>query len=167
MPPPPVAGAAVGYGLADLLGDADGLADADGLGDAERLADGLALGVVAPDEAVGVTDALGEADDVGSATEDEDDVHAATAAEARMMVAPQPAAASFARSPVLAVVARSFMKPPRTSGRWRPRSPDPASETSLGRGMRSRPGRCPHRPQEGAESAGGDIGKAMNLAGTP
>jgi hypothetical protein len=61
VPPPPVAGAAVGNGLADRLGVADGrgVAEwcgvADGRGVADRLADGLALasGVVAPVEPLG------------------------------------------------------------------------------------------------------------------
>src|SRR5258707_10544352 len=104
VPPPPVAGAAVGNGLADRLrvtdGDADGLADrlgddvADGLG--VGLAEMLALGVATPGvplaEAAAVADALVVDEDVGSAAEDEDVVQAETAAEASMVAMPQPTA---------------------------------------------------------------------------
>jgi hypothetical protein len=94
VPPPPVAGAAVGNGLADLLRDADGWAEA--------LA--LALGVVARAELLAVTVAvavavLAGANVVGVAEgEGDDELQAETDAEASMATVAHPAAVSLALS---------------------------------------------------------------------
>src|ERR1700730_8541598 len=98
VPPPPVAGAAVGDGLAGRLGDAARAGDAEGRGEAEWLGEGagredvgglaLGFGVAIPGvplaEAVGVADALVGGEDGGSAAEGGGVVQAETAAEARM-----------------------------------------------------------------------------------
>jgi hypothetical protein len=93
VPPPPVAGAAVGNGLADRLrrdARAEGLA--------------LALGVVARAELLAVTVAvavavLAGANVVGVASgEGEDELQAETDAEASMATVAHPAAASLALS---------------------------------------------------------------------
>ena len=79
MPPPPVAGAAVGIGPAEFVRVADGRALA------LRVADGVALGVLAV--AVGLGEVLDDAelatpgDNFGSVVSD-DPVHATTDAEA-------------------------------------------------------------------------------------
>jgi hypothetical protein len=136
VPPPPVAGAAAGIGLADLL-RVDG-------GDAEGL--GVVLGVVALvvrlGEAVGVADGVpaGENGVVSVAVgegvaEGEDGVQAETDAEASMTSMPLPIAVNLALSVSLAMVARSFMEPPHASARWHTRFPVPASETVRGRGI--------------------------------
>ena len=139
VPPPPVAVAAVGNGLADRLGDADRPGDAEGRGEADRLGEaagredveGLVLGfgvvalAVPLAEAVGVADALVEGEDGGSAAEDGDVVQAETAAEASMAAMPQPTAVNLALRPVPAMAVRTFMKPPHASGRRRPRFPVP------------------------------------------
>jgi hypothetical protein len=96
VPPPPVAGAAVGTGL----GVAFGLGVTVGLDDAFGLAVGL--GVVL-DEALAVAEALSEDDDVGARAVGEDAVvQAETAAETSMIKMPQLTAVSRART---------FMKP--------------------------------------------------------
>ena len=133
VPPPPVAGAAEGTGLADRLGVADGrgvaewlgVADglADGRGVADRLADGLSLapGVVAPvvpGRCVGVAEPLVGGENGVGAAEGAEPVQAETDAEASMVNVAQPATVSLAPSPVLMMVARIFMRPPRDSGRW-------------------------------------------------
>src|ERR1700730_6095734 len=159
VPPPPVAGAAVGNGLAGRLGDADRPGDAEGRGDADRLGEaagredvgGLALGfgVAIPGvplaAAVGVADALVEGEDGGSPAEDGDVVQAETAAAASMAAMPQPTAVNLALRPVPAMAVRTFMKPPRASGRWRPRFPVPGQKTASEGETRGRPGRCPRR----------------------
>ncbi len=144
VPPPPVAGAAVRVGLADVLGDADGV----GEGLAEVLAEGLALAVVALTVRLGTTVGVAETDAPGEnvvgVAEGEDAVQAETDAEASMTNVPQPIAVNLALSPDPAMVARSFMEPPHVSVRWRTRFPVPVSETVRRRKMawlaRSLPG---------------------------
>jgi hypothetical protein len=137
VPPPPVAGAAVGNGLADLLGVADDDAewlgvsegDADRLGVSDELAEELALvlGEVAPVVPLGLV--LGVADPVSAGkngvgvAEGEDVVQAETDAEASMVKVAQLTAVSLALSPVLMMIVRTFMGPPHASGRWRTRFP--------------------------------------------
>jgi hypothetical protein len=62
---------------------------------------------------------------------------AETATQANTVKAPQPAAVSLALSTVPAMVVRTFMEPPRGSGRWPPCFPDPASETFPDPGRRN------------------------------
>ena len=128
VPPPPVAGAAVGAGLAVGLG----LAEGDGLGVVEReglvvglglgleLGLGLVLGEVLA-ELGPLADEPVEDDDegVGSAPEDGVPEHAAMAREASRVTMPQPTAASLVLDPVPATVLRTFMEPPHASGRKR------------------------------------------------
>jgi hypothetical protein len=132
VPPPPVAGAAVGAGLAVGLG----LAEGDGLGVVERegLVVGLGLGLglglelglgLVLGEVLAELDPLAdepvEDDDegVGSAPEVGVPEHAAMAREASRVTMPQPTAASLVLDPVPATVLRTFMEPPHASGRKR------------------------------------------------
>lgn len=137
MPPPPVAGAAVGNGLADGLGVGDGVGVGvgvgvgDGVGDGGRLAGGLGLSVAEllaglPDEVAGVGEAgpAGE-NEVGPAAEGEDPVQAETAAETSTVMVVQPMMANLALSPAPAMVVRTFMEPPHASGGPHARIPAP------------------------------------------
>lgn len=145
MPPPPVAGAAAGNGLADRLSVADELA--------EGLA--LALGVVTLAEPlgaiVGVAEAVPAGENVVGVAEGEDAVQAETDVEASMATVAQPEAVSLALSPVPKMVVRIFMGPPYASGRWRNRFPVPVSKGK----PRGRPGGCPRRPKADPGSADG------------
>lgn len=110
MPPPPVAGAAVGNGLGEGLGDGDadtdgvaegvGLAVSLGLADSVGVPVGVAVGVAVPD-------APGE--NVPPAEGGEPPVQAETVAEANMVTAPQPIRVILARSPRPATAVRTFM----------------------------------------------------------
>ena len=130
VPPPPVAGAAVGAGLAVGLGVTEG----DGLGvvEGEGLVVGLGLGLglelglgLVLGELLGERDPVAdepvEDDDegVGSAPEDGVPEHAAMAREASRVTMPQPTAASLVLDPVPVTVLRTFMEPPHASGRKR------------------------------------------------
>jgi len=105
VPPPPVAGAAVGNGVADRLGGADVLSEGPA----------LALGVVACAELLGVT--VGEAEVVFAGEnvvgvaegEGEDAEQAETDAEASMATVAHPAAVNLALSLVpMTMVVRIF-----------------------------------------------------------
>jgi hypothetical protein len=114
VPPPPVAGAAVGNGLGEGLGDGDGDADAVSEGVALSLALGLADSVGVPvGVAVGVADADAPGDNVPPAVGGEDPVQAETVAEASMVMAPQPTRVIRARSPRPPTAVRTFMDPPQ------------------------------------------------------
>jgi hypothetical protein len=120
VPPPPVAGAAVGNGLADRLGDADRPGDADGRGDADRLGDaegrGDAEGLpLALGRLVGVAEPVAPGENVAGVAEGEDPVQAETDADASMVKAAQPTVVSLALNPVPAMIARTFMGPPHAS----------------------------------------------------
>lgn len=130
VPPPPVAGAAVGNGLADRLGDAEGRGEADRLGEGERPGEaagrddveGLALGfgvvALAPlGRLVGVAEPLAPGENVVGVAEGDDPVQAETDADASMVKAAQPTAVSLALNPVPAMTARTFMGPPHASGK--------------------------------------------------
>lgn len=132
MPPPPVAGAAVGARLAVGLGlaEGDGLGVVEGEGFVVGLGLGLGLGLelglwLVLGELLGepdpVADAPVEDDDegVGSAPEDGVPEHAAMAREASRVTMPQPTAASLVLDPVPVTVLRTFMEPPHASGRKR------------------------------------------------
>jgi hypothetical protein len=141
VPPPPVAGAAVGSGLADGLGAADVGASCVAVcvtdGDSEALALSLAeLLAVLPDELAVLPDEIvdvGEADPAGEnevgTAEGVDPAQAETAAEASMVMVLQPMTANLALSHVPAMVVRTFMEPPHASGRCRSPFPVPAPET--------------------------------------
>ena len=128
MPPPPVAGAAVGAGLAVGLGLAEGdglgVVEGDGLGVVEGEGLELGLGLVLGEllaELDPLADEPVEDDDegVGSAPEDGVPEHAAMAREASRVTMPQPTAASLVLDPVPVTVLRTFMEPPHASGRKR------------------------------------------------
>lgn len=126
VPPPPVAGAAVGAGLAVGLGvtegDGLGVVDGDGEGDGLVVALGLGLGL-ALGEPDAVADPLTEdeagAEVVGSAPDEGDPEHAETVTEASTVKMPQPTAASLALGLLPPTVLRTFMEPPHASGRKR------------------------------------------------
>ena len=132
VPPPPVAGATVGngvaegvrvgdgresvLGVADLLGFADVLGVADELlvTDELRVADELALGFAVAvaavlGEIVGDAEALVPGVSFGSVAAGVDPEHATTNAEATMVMLAKPTAVSLAPSPGPAVVRRIFM----------------------------------------------------------
>jgi hypothetical protein len=177
VPPPPVAGAAVGNGLADRLGDADRPGDAEGRGEADRLGEAdwvgetggrddveglvLALGVVALavplGRFVGVAEPVAPGENVVGVAEGEDPVQAETDADASMVKAAQPTVVSLTLNPVPAMIARTFMRPPHASGRWRPHFPVPHQKRASEGPIRSR-----RAPAEGRvpESAEGHKGKA-------
>ncbi len=122
VPPPPVAGAAVGTGVAVGLGVAEG----DGLGvfvgEGDELLVGLGLELAELlGETVDVADAPAEDEDegVGSAPEDGVPEHAASVTEASTVTMPQPTAASSLALSLVPVVLRTFMEPPHASGRKR------------------------------------------------
>jgi len=106
VPPPPVAGAAVGNGLGEGLGDGD--ADTDGVAEGVALAVSLGLAdSVGVPVGVAVPDAPGE--NVPPAEGGEPPVQAETVAEANMVTAPQPIRVILARSPRPATAVRTFM----------------------------------------------------------
>jgi hypothetical protein len=131
-----VGGAAVGKELADGLGSGDGLDVGDAVavteGDVVAVTDERAEGLVpavgvTPLLAVPVTLTLAVADPVVAVEEkmagavvDVDAEQAETATEANTVKAPQPAVVSLMLSTVPAMAVRTFMEPPRGSGRWRP-----------------------------------------------
>jgi hypothetical protein len=128
VPPPPVAGAAVGAGLAVGLGLAEGdglgVVEGEGLGVVEGEGLELGLGLVLGEllaELDPLADEPVEDDDegVGSAPEDGVPEHAAMAREASRVTMPQPTAASLVLDPVPVTVLRTFMEPPHASGRKR------------------------------------------------
>jgi hypothetical protein len=127
VPPPPVAGAAVGTGLAVGLGvtEGDGLGVVVGEGDGLVVGLGVGLGLPLGEplgETVDVADAPAEDEDegVGSAPEDGVPEHAETVTETSTVKMPQPtAASSLPLSLVPATVPRTFMEPPHASGRKR------------------------------------------------
>jgi len=124
VPPPPVAGAAVGAGLAVGLGETvgDGLGDAVGEGDGLVVGLGLELGLVLgePDP---VADAPAEdeagAEVVGSAPDEGDPEHAERVMEASTVTMAQQTPASLRLDLLPATVLRTFMEPPHASGRKR------------------------------------------------
>ena len=117
MPPPPVAGAAVGNGLSEWRGEADGR------GVADALAGGLelALRVVALDEPlgrmVGVAEPVTAGENGVGVGEGEDVVQAETDAEATMAKVAQQAAVNLEPRPVPKMVVRIVTGPPYASGR--------------------------------------------------
>src|SRR5712691_12642410 len=137
VPPPPVAGAAVGNGLADGLGDADALPE--GL----TLALGVVTLAVPLGRIVGVAEPVTAGENGVGVGEGEDAVQAETDAEATMAKVAQQAAVNLALRPVPMMVVRIVMGPPYASGRRRARFPVPASEE------KSRPDRSLSAPAEG------------------
>src|ERR1035438_5666647 len=159
VPPPPVAGAAVGYGLLDGVGvgvgvgvgDCDGVADAVSEGLADAVSEGLA---VPPDEvSVGVGDPLPDAEPPGEreggVAEGVPPEQAESDTEASTVRAAQPAALNLPLNLVPAIVVRMPMRPPHASGGWL---------TRFSRSGPGRPGRFPwsrhHRPASERKSRG-------------
>jgi hypothetical protein len=144
VPPPPVGGATVGTGLGEGLcvtvGDAEGLGEVvgEGLGEVvgEGLTEELALGVAVPlGEADAVAEGLLEGDDLGSSAEGEDPVQAETAAETSIVTMPKLTAVRVALRALPAVLARSFMGPPRVCRRGAAPFPGPHQKTASEGGM--------------------------------
>jgi hypothetical protein len=151
VPPPPVAGAAVGTWL-DVP---DGLGVAEGLGVGDRLADGLPLALgelslaVRPGEMVGVAEPLAAGENGVGSDEGEDPEQAETDAEANMAKVAQPTAVNRVLSPAPMMVVRIFMGPPHASGSWRTSFPVRASEERSRVGpvaARAAEGRSPEAP---------------------
>jgi hypothetical protein len=129
VPPPPVAGAAVGNGLADGLGVADGLA--------EELALALGVALAVPlDKIVGVAETVLPGENEVGVAEGEDAVQAETDTEASMVKVAQLMAVDLALSLIPAMVVRIFMGPPHASGRWLARLPVPAFRNRPWKGNR-------------------------------
>jgi hypothetical protein len=114
VPPPPVAGAmlvcvvgaTVGEGLAVAVGDASAVLVGVVPALAVKLIVAFGVGELpAASEDAGVDDAAGV------------DVQAEIAAEANMVMAPQPMTLNSAPGPVPAMVVRSFMEPPHAPRR--------------------------------------------------
>jgi hypothetical protein len=123
VPPPPVAGAAAGTGLADSLAGASCVGVGVGVGVGVSVGEGLALALA---EAVAVL--LGETEGVGEPVppgenetdgpaEGVDPEQAERVMEASNAMVPQPVMANLALSPVLALVVRTFMEPPQVATR--------------------------------------------------
>jgi hypothetical protein len=127
-------GVGVGVGVG-VLGDGVGVL---GVAEGDPLSDG---------EGVAEVDVPGE--DEGSAADPVADVQAETTAEMSMAKMPQPTAVSLARRPVRAVVACTFMEPPRPSGRTRRRFPVPLQKPAPERQTRGRLLHCPRRLKAG------------------
>ena|SRR5215469_11541586 len=113
VPPPPVAGAAVGAVFvvgAACAGLAGGLVVSEPFGLAEPAAAPLG-------DSDGVGEALSPGENDGDPAEGGVDPpeQAETAAEATMVMVPQPMTVSIALSPVPATVMRTFMEPPHAS----------------------------------------------------
>jgi hypothetical protein len=155
VPPPPVAGAAAGNGLAEWLGDADGL----GVADAVAEGVSLALGVVVlaePLAGVAEPDTAGE-NGVGVG-EGEDPEQAETDAEATMAKVAKQAAVNLELRPVPMMVVRIVTGPPYAAGGRRAVFPVPGIGREIVAGW-SLP--APSRRQI-PWSAGGQEGKAVD-----
>jgi hypothetical protein len=126
VPPPPVAGATAGNGVAegvrvgdgrecvlgvgDELGVADELREVDELRVADELALGVAVALVAEvEEMAGDAEALVPGVNFGSVAEGVEAAQATTNAEITMVMLAKPTAVSLAPSPGPAVVRRIFM----------------------------------------------------------
>lgn len=113
VPPPPVAGAAAGNGLAEWLGDGDGL------GVADAVAEGLALGVALAEALAGVAEPDTAGENGVGVGEGEDPEQAETDAEATMAKVAKQAAVNLELRPVPMMVVRIVTGPPYASGRRR------------------------------------------------
>jgi hypothetical protein len=121
VPPPPVAGAAVGNGLVDGLGVADGLRVGDRLAEGLTLALGVATLAVPLGGELTVAELVAPGENVVGVAGGEDAVQAETDAEASMAKVAQLAAVNLALSRVPMMVIRIFTGSPHASGRWRTR----------------------------------------------
>jgi hypothetical protein len=171
VPPPPVAGAAVGNGLAEWRADADGCGVADAVADGLTLALGvvalaepLALGVVALAEPlgriVGVAEPVAPGENGVGVGEGEDAVQAETDAEATMAKVAQQAAVNLELRPVPMMVVRIVTGPPYASGRRRT-----VSRSRHRKRNRDRVGHCP-RPAEGRSPEAPTAIKVRPIDGT-
>jgi hypothetical protein len=110
VPPPPVAGAAVGAGVGEAsCGLGDGLGE--GLGDGLAVEVALSLGE-AVEVPVSEPLGLGETDPPGE-NEGADTLGDPEHAEASMVRLPEPSMVSVTLRPVPAIAVRTFMSPPR------------------------------------------------------
>jgi hypothetical protein len=123
VPPPPVAGAAFGVWLVDEVAVTVTVAVAVGGGAVLEVTPGVPDEVVPPSEACAVAGPV-PVDEVLTDVEiegivgvgEEVELQAETATGASRIRAPQPRAVSLAPSAVLALVVRTFMRPPRAPG---------------------------------------------------
>lgn len=149
----------MGYRLVDWLGVGDTETTGDAEGDADGLtgglADGLAVAVAVVGAVVGtaVVEAelvtVGENEGTVGVVVDEPAEQAERAAEANMVMAPQPTAVSRTLSAVPAMVGRTFIGPPHGSGRRRMYFPIAAAQT--GRPRRENVQLAPSRPGPGGD----------------
>ena len=112
VPPPPVTGASVGFGLGDAAGDELWV------GEALLLADSDVLAEVLSEEDAGEWGAVGERTDgeVDGGGEVPPGVQADSATQASTVVRAQPTAVSLTRCAVHGMAVRAFIGPPHTPG---------------------------------------------------
>jgi hypothetical protein len=133
-----------------------------GSGLADGLAEGLALTLAELlDETAGVGEVVraGENEGEGDPAEGVDPVQAESAAETRMVMAPQPMMVKIALSPVPAMVVRTFMEPPHASRQVAAPFPVPAPDTDIGRNMRGGPAAARAGRRQVPERADGHKGE--------
>lgn len=120
VPPPPVAGAAVGNGLSDGLGDGDGVALGLGVVTLGLCVVALALGVAVPvAEVVAVAEPVPPGDNVGGVAEGVPVEQPETDAGASMAKVAQPAAISLALGAVPTIVVRILWDRHKSKARGR------------------------------------------------
>ena len=122
VPPPPVTGASVGFGLGDAAGDELWVGEALLLADSDVLAEVLSLAgelaEVLSEEDAGEWGAVGERTDgeVDGGGEVPPGVQAESATQASTVVRAQPTAVSLTRCAVHGMAVRAFIGPPHTPG---------------------------------------------------
>ncbi len=107
------------------------------------------LGETDPAVPVAVAETVIEGVKVGTVGEEEDDVQPEITPEATMVKVPQPMAVSRTLSAVPAMVARTFIEPPRAPGRTVNPFPVPASENRIGTGKQLATRYYPGGPKAG------------------
>ncbi len=139
----------MGSGLADGLGVCDGVSDGvpDGVSDGvpdgvpDGLAEGLALVLpealtVPLEKIVGVGEVVPAGENEDDPAEGVDPEQAESAAEASMVMLPQPMTVNIALSPVPAMVVRTFMEPPHASRQVAALFPGPKHQNRHRKGKR-------------------------------
>ena len=162
VPPPPVTGASVGFGLGDAAGDELWVGEALLLADSDVLAEVLSLAgelaEVLSEEDAGEWGAVGERTDgeVDGGGEVPPGVQAESATQASTVVRAQPTAVSLTRCAVHGMAVRAFIGPPHTPGN--DHFPVAGRETGAGReNVRPAFGRWPGRPKNSSGENAGTI----------